>query len=186
MKYNWRKWNRILHRDAGYFFFGMTLIYAISGIALNHIDNWNPSYSVVNKSVIWDSPNSGAPINKEVVLSFLDVYGERKNYKKHYFPDSTRLKIFLKNGNVDIDLTDGNGVLEKLNRRPVLYHVNFLHYNPKRIWTWFSDLFCLALILIAVTGLFIVRGKNGITRRGAVLTGLGIAIPLILLLAFLG
>ena len=34
------------HRDIGYFFAGLTVLYAISGVAVNHIDDWNPSYVV--------------------------------------------------------------------------------------------------------------------------------------------
>jgi len=41
-----RKWNRIIHRDLGYIFFGMSIIYGLSGIALNHIGDWNPDYII--------------------------------------------------------------------------------------------------------------------------------------------
>jgi hypothetical protein len=41
-KLTWRKWFRIIHRDFGYLFFGVTLVYAVSGIAINHLDDWNP------------------------------------------------------------------------------------------------------------------------------------------------
>ena len=34
------------HRDVGYFFAGLTVIYAISGVAVNHIDDWNPNYVI--------------------------------------------------------------------------------------------------------------------------------------------
>ena len=37
-------------------------------------------------------------------------------------------------------------------------------------------------MLLAITGLFILKGKNGITRRGAWLTALGIVVPIIFLL----
>ena len=37
MALKWRKWNRAVHRDFGYLFLGMTIIYALSGIALNHM-----------------------------------------------------------------------------------------------------------------------------------------------------
>jgi hypothetical protein len=47
---NWFKLNRALHRDIGYFCIGMTLVFAISGIALNHINDWNSNYSVTQKS----------------------------------------------------------------------------------------------------------------------------------------
>jgi hypothetical protein len=185
VKINWRKWNRVLHRDLGYFFFGMTVIYAVSGIALNHINDWNPSYSVHTKQVAWTLSESEMPVSKQTALAFLERYGEGESYKKHYHPEPGRLKIFLKNGTVDVDLTSGLGIIEKLKRRPLFYEVNFLHYNPRRLWTWFSDIFCIALILVAVTGLFIIRGKNGISGRGAWLTALGVAIPLILLYSYL-
>ncbi len=185
MGLNLRKWNRILHRDFGYFFFGLTIIYSLSGIALNHLKDWNPSYVVYTNRVQWEQPVTGEPVTQKAVMTFLGKYGQEGNYKKHYQPEPERLKIFLKSGHVEINLSTGHGVMEKLKRRPVLREVNFLHYNPGRLWTWFSDVFCVSLILIAITGLFIVRGKNGITGRGAVLTGLGIAMPLILLFYYL-
>ncbi|HPE87100.1 MAG TPA: peptidase, partial [Bacteroidales bacterium] len=36
---NFRKIVRITHRDLGYFFFAMTLIYALSGIGMNHLES---------------------------------------------------------------------------------------------------------------------------------------------------
>ena len=33
----WRKWNIIIHRDLGYLCFGLTILYVISGVAVNHI-----------------------------------------------------------------------------------------------------------------------------------------------------
>ena len=43
---NWRKWNNILHRDIGYLCVGLTIIFAVSGIAVNHVENWNPNYKI--------------------------------------------------------------------------------------------------------------------------------------------
>ncbi len=184
-RFRWRKWNNILHRDIGYLCVGMTIIYALSGIALNHLHHWNPSYSVTHEDVRWSGPIPGGEISPETVLDFLDRYGERNSYKKHYRPQPGRLKIFLKGGSVVIDESTGEGVMEKLERRPIFYEVNFLHYNPKGLWTWFSDLFSAALIFLAITGLFVLKGRKGITGRGAWLTGIGVLIPLILLLLYL-
>ncbi len=184
MQLNWRKWNRILHRDLGYFFFGMTLIYALSGIALNHIDDWNPSYIIENRKIsigkaLTDSASAIA------VKQFLATHSLAGEYKSHYSPRQGFLKIFIDNGSVDLDLNSGKGVIERLQRRPLFFHVNFLHYNPKKLWTWFSDLFCVGLMLVAITGLFILRGKKGITGRGAWLTGAGLLFPLIFLFLYL-
>ena len=181
---NWRKWNRVLHRDIGFLFFGMTIIYALSGIALNHLADWNPNYIIVHNDVHWELDDSDE-ITKDSILKFLRDQGEETNYKQHYFPDPQRLKIFLKGGSIDVNLNTGHGRIEKLDRRPLFFQMNFLHYNPKRLWTWFSDLFCVALVLIAVTGLFIIRGKKGITGRGAILMAVGIIIPVIFLLNYL-
>jgi hypothetical protein len=183
MKFKWRKWNNAIHRDLGYIFFAMTVIYSLSGIAVNHLHDWNPNYKITLQEVNFTGPLDRQEINKEVVNTFLDEIGE-ETYKKHYFPTRDQLKIFIDGGNVVIDLSTGQGYLEKIERRPLLHAVNYLHYNPGKWWTLFSDIFAGALIILSITGLFILRGKNGITRRGAVLTAIGIIIPLIYLIIF--
>ena len=181
MKFKWRKWNRIIHRDFGYFFFGMTIIYALSGIAINHIKDWNPNYIIKTKNISVNIPDE---INKNEVLNILKILNEEKNYKKHYFPKEDQLKVFIKNGTLTLNLNSGNGIIEKIKVRPIFKPMNYLHYNPIKWWTWFSDIFAGALILIAISGLFILKGKKGITKRGAWLTILGILIPVIYLLIF--
>ncbi|MCD4761454.1 PepSY-associated TM helix domain-containing protein, partial [bacterium] len=176
MKFKWRKWNRVIHRDFCYFFFGMTIIYALSGIAINHIKDWNPNYIIKTKNISVSIPDE---INKIEVLNILKILNEEKNYKKHYFPKEDQLKVFIKNGSLTLNLNSGNGIIEKIKVRPIFKPMNYLHYNPIKWWTWFSDIFAGALILIAISGLFILKGKKGITKRGAWLTILGILIPVI-------
>jgi hypothetical protein len=178
---NLRKWNRILHRDLGYIFFGMTIIYALSGIALNHLKEWNPNYIISRQQVKVALPGDRDAIDKKAALDILEGAGETAGYKKHYFPEANRLKIFIEGGSLEINTDSGEGVIEKIERRPIFYEINFLHYNPGKWWTWFSDIFAAALILIAITGLFIIKGNKGITGRGAWLTALGIALPLLFL-----
>ncbi|MCK9181152.1 MAG: PepSY-associated TM helix domain-containing protein, partial [Bacteroides sp.] len=59
-----------------------------------------------------------------------------------------------------------------------------LHYNPGQWWTYFADVFSICLILITLTGLFLVRGKYGLTGRGGVLLVVGLLFPLLFLLFF--
>jgi hypothetical protein len=180
---NWRKLNRILHRDIGYFFFGMTIIYALSGIALNHINDWNPSYIIETEQVKMESlPSDPSAIDQEEARKIAAEFDEAKDYKNFYFPEPNSLKIFIEDGSITINLETGKGQLEKTSRRPVFYEVNYLHYNPGQWWTWFSDIYAVGLIIIAVTGLFILRGKKGIKGRGAWLTLLGILVPLLFLI----
>ena len=165
MPIKWRKWNNILHRDLGYIFFAMTVIYSVSGIALNHIADWNPSYIIEQHDVEWDgSPTGGpasVPVSRDAALDFLGKYDLRDDYKSHYHPTPSSLKIFIDGGSIDIDLRSGHGRLETIRRRPIFYEVNFLHYNPRGLWMWFSDIFCVCLIIISITGLFVPQGPQG-------------------------
>lgn len=181
----WRKWFRIIHRDFGYLFFGVTIVYAVSGIALNHLDDWDPNYVIKTQNIIVDDPAllKGRP-QKQDVTSFLELYGLEDDYKNHYNPSENTLKIFLDKGSVIINTDTGNGLIEEARRRIFIRESNYLHYNPIKYWTWFSDLYAGALIVLAITGLFLVRGKKGITGRGAWMTILGIVIPLIFLLIY--
>lgn len=181
-----RKWIRIFHRDIGYVFFGMFIIYGLSGIALNHIDDWNPNYSISYKSfTLYNIPEKDL-IDKGLILSWISELSPDVTYRSHYFPKQDILKIFLKEGSLTIDMTSGETLLEQIKKRPVFREVNFLHYNkPKKLWTWFSDFFAASLIILAITGLFMIQGKKGITGRGAWLAILGILIPLIFLIIYL-
>jgi hypothetical protein len=182
MAVKWRKWNKAIHRDIGYFFFAMTLIYAISGIALNHLDDWDPNYIVTTKQFL--VPLKVGKPDKQGVLNILSKIDEKDNYKKHYFPGGDYLKVFIKNGTVTIDLKTGKGILEKTKRRPLFAEVDYLHYNPVKYWTWFSDIYAVALILLAITGIIIPRGKTGVAKRGIWYIIAGLVIPVVFLLIY--
>lgn len=182
MGLKWRKWNRAVHRDFGYLFLGMTIIYALSGIAINHMKDWNPNYKITAEE-IQISPFGEKP-DKAAILAVLEEFDERDNYKNHYFPDSETVKIFLDDGIAWIDLETGEGLIELTKRRKIFREVNYLHYNPIKYWTWYSDIFSGALIILGISGILIPRGSRGITKRGAWLTALGILIPFIYLLIY--
>ena len=177
-----RKWSRILHRDIGYFFIGTTIIYALSGIALNHMNDWNPNYSVEIEEFKSDLNFEKSDRIKTSIDALLEQIDHKENYKQHYYPDASTLKIFLRGGSsVLINVESGQGRAEFLKRRAVFYESNYLHYNPNRIWTWFSDVFAGALLLFAITSFFMVKGKKGIKGRGGIYTALGILLPLMFL-----
>ncbi len=177
--------NRVLHRDLGYFFIGMTLIYAISGIAINHRKDWNPNYSIKNHEFSLSRTFEKKDINQQQIEKILEIAGEEGHYKNHYFPNDSTMRIFVNWGSVSVDLKTGESSLETIKPRPILKEVNFLHYNPGELWTWFSDIFCVALTFLAISGLFIVKGKSGLKWRGTILTALGLIVPLIFLFLYL-
>jgi len=184
MKFKWRKWFRIIHRDLGYFFVTMTLIYAISGFAINHLNDWNPNYIIETKHFKVNIPKTKEEITKQDVFGILKKFGREDNYKKHYFPGGTKLKIFIDGGSFVVDLKDGNGVFETIQRRPVFHLVNYLHYNPGKWWVWYADFYAVALFIFAITGLFMVKGRKGFKWRGLLFALAGTLLPLIFILLY--
>ena len=184
----WRKWNRWIHRELGFLFFGMTIIYGISGIALNHsaARHWNPG--IITRSTTYQYPGqlSKDNVDRKAVELVLEITGEKQNYKQYYFPDQDHLMVYLKGGHILVTMESGRIELIKIRNRPVFNELNYLHYNkPKKLWTWFSDLYAFGLILIAISGLFLIKGRKGISGRGGILTIIGILIPLVFLLIYL-
>lgn len=180
-----RKLNRAIHRDLGYFFFGMCIIYGLSGIALNHRHQWNPNYIITQQSFTLTPPTQEITDNKDMALHFLDQLDRDYEFRTA-LRSGDNIRIFIRNGSVTVNMFTGRGELETIRPRPVFREVNYLHYNtPRRLWTWFSDMYAGGLIILAFTGLFILKGKNGITRRGAWITSAGIIIPLVLLYYYL-
>jgi hypothetical protein len=184
-KFNWRKWCRIVHRDLGYLFFGVTVAYCVSGLALNHVRNWNPNYSVAREERAVAAPGLEKHLTKADVKDLLAQAGVQGAYQSHYSPAEGQLKVFFEGGNAVLDQASGKLVIESLHRRPLLNTFNRLHLNPGRWWTWFADVFTVALLVVAISGLFLLRGHHGITRRGGLLVLIGIAIPTVLVLHYL-
>jgi hypothetical protein len=181
---NFSKLNRITHRDIGYLIAGLTIIYAISGIALNHKNNWNPNYIFENSTFKTAIPVNRESFSDETARSILKSIQADEGYKTFHFPTGNKVTMFVDGGFVQVNAITGEGVIEKISKRPLFYQINFLHYNPGRWWKYFSDIFCVALITVTITGLFIIKGKNGITRRGAILTAIGIILPLLFLFIY--
>ena len=182
--FKWRKWNNILHRDIGYLITMLTLVYGISGIAVNHTADWNPSY-VREKELLTIEPIH-AHTREEIVEAALKHLGITEEPMNTFRPDPETLQLFFEGKNYSIDLPTGNVIVESTRPRPVLFEMNQLHLNaPKKAWTYIADLYSLSLIVVAVTGLFVLKGKTGITGRGAWLTGIGLSIPVLYWLYYL-
>lgn len=180
-----RKWFRVIHRDLSFFFSGIIIIYAVSGIMLNHRDSINPNYTVRLQKIQAEGtfPMAKESITKPVVVEMLKPIKEEGNYTKHYFPESDRMKVFLKGGSsLEVDMQSGEALYEALKKRPILSQFNRLHYNPGKSWTVFSDIFAISLILITITGIFLNKGKRGILGRGGIELLAGIIIPIFFML----
>ncbi len=109
----------------------------------------------------------------------LQKIGVTLTYKKKFQPAPHAIKIYQNDNTIDIDLLSGDVIQEKITKWALFYQVNFLHLNhAKKLWTWFADLYAIALIFLAITGLFVLKGKKGIKGRGAWLATAGLLIPI--------
>lgn len=173
----WRKWNTLIHRDLGYLCFGLTIIYVVSGAAVNHIADWNSTYRISHETAVISLPDNASG-NEITVNHILGQLGEKGALKGVFQPSADTLQIFVENNNITVDLATGAVSQEKNVRRPLLFQVNFLHLNhPKKLWTWFADLYAAALGILAITGLFILRGEKGLRGRGGWLVAAGFVVP---------
>ncbi len=179
-KRKWRIWFRVIHRDLGFLIFGLTLVYAISGISLNHINDWNPSYVITSDAIHLTEAQSKLPIKQ-----LAEEIVPNTKYKKHLTRLDGTTRVFVKGGTIDIYPNKNTAIVEILSRRPLFYEFNFLHYNRSSLWIWFSDVFAALLIIVSISGLFLVKGKYGITKKGLYWTLLGIIIPTVFLLLIL-
>jgi hypothetical protein len=169
------------HRDVGYFFAGLTVIYAISGIAVNHIEDWNPNYVIRTETEsVGDLPTGGNDVIAAEVLDRMKIE-ETPESVVRMAPD--QLKIFLHQRTLTVAVPSGEVVDEHARRRYAFFEVNYLHLNHgKGFWTWFADVYAVGLLLLACTGIFIITGKKGLGGRGRWLLLAGLAIPLIYLI----
>jgi uncharacterized protein len=180
---NIRRLNIVLHRDIGYFFSGLIIIYCLSGLALNHLDDWNPDFVIHKNTIHIPQQYTKADITQARIAEFNSMVGE-KDYKVFDFPTPEHVKIYYDNATLHINLVNKVGIYEKVERRPFVYESNVLHRNNFKGWKWASDIFALMLIFINITGWFMLKGKNGIIGRGKWFIAAGMIPPLVAIVLF--
>jgi hypothetical protein len=176
---------RVLHRDIGYLLFFITALYTISGVAVNHIHDWNPNYEVTRTSLAigpLQSTDLDAMEAEVVAKAGLDpsmVTGRHR-------PSEDEFALFLpEGGEARINVLTGEGQLETFEVRPVIFATNVLHLNKlKGAWTYVADAFAVLLFFLAASGLFMLKGRAGLLGRGKWLVAIGTLIPLAFLVSF--
>jgi hypothetical protein len=174
----WRHLFRIIHRDVGYVCVALTLAFGLSGLAVNHIEDWNPNYRFTERDIdLGPLPAGTLDAREKFVVGALQL--DPRDVRGHFAETETQLRIFLVEGQeVVVDTRTGRGTLKTVTTRAVLFEVNSLHLNNlKGAWTYISDLFAIALMLLALTGATMMKGDRGIAGRGKYFIGAGLAIP---------
>lgn len=200
----WRRTLLFLHRDVGFFAFGLTVAYVVSGVAVNHRSHWDYNYSIERTLVNVGSPGKilggsvaeleakegpliAARKNRPILVKELHrLTGREKTYYNAFWRSPGRLSLFYGEGDHDVvDYLPEEGMMELEVKKPrfLIRAFNKLHLNEsRRVWTWFADLYAIALLFLAISGAFIVKGKKGLKGRGGYYLGAGIVIPWLLYL----
>ena len=147
-------WFRVLHRDLGYLMVGVCLIYAVSGILLNHMNGKDPAFRTTEAAVQLEKG-----MQAEELLAAWNRQEDLPPVKRVLSIDESHHRLMLEGGVGVYDAASGCVDYEVHEKRPVVYWFNRLHYNRIQGWNLMGDFFAVSLVFFAVSGLFMVKGK---------------------------
>jgi hypothetical protein len=172
IKKRWRGWLRAIHRDFGYVAVGFTVIYALSGLAINHIKDWDPNFTSSEVTMRIAAIPDDVP----------DAEAVRRVTTASAWPPTA---CFAPATNCAV-VRDGASVTSSAIKSPCrsaparffLRVANWLHYNRgKKAWTYVADVCAFMLLCLAISGIFMIKGRLGFKWRGAALISLGVGVP---------
>jgi hypothetical protein len=168
---------RTLHRDLGFLVVGTSLVYGISGIYLNHLDGKDPAYHTETAAIRLPARLS--------VTELADAWNARPDLpplKKAIPVDESHYRLMLESGIGEYNPADGQTGYEIYKKRTFIYWINRLHYNKLKGWSPAADFFAMSLLFLAISGIFIVKGKKGLSGSGKWFLLAGLLIPLLYIL----
>lgn len=172
-----KKWLRNTHRDLGFLMVGVCLVYAVSGILLNHMNGKDPAYKTVENSL-----NVGKDLSTKDITLLWQRKSELPELRKVFKENETTYNLMLDGGIGKYDTKTGLVQYEHHTKRELIYWINKLHYNKVNGWSFMADFFAASLIFFAISGLFITSKKYGIAGRGKWLLIAGILIPVLFII----
>ncbi|RMG96209.1 MAG: hypothetical protein D6705_11865 [Deltaproteobacteria bacterium] len=176
-----RKGLRALHRDVGYLLVGLTFVYGISGLAVNHIGEFDPNFVHGERRI---AVPADLPERAHTEAERQQVAARVHELLDAPYPAAEIL--WLSDGEAEFVFEDGTAYVDLSARsidhtwqrpRPFLRAANFLHLNRgKAAWTYVADAYAILLLFLATSGLFMLPGRHKLARK-LVLVALGAAIP---------
>jgi hypothetical protein len=174
-----RPWLRALHRDFGYLVVGLTLVYAASGLAVNHVadyQNGDANFTRYQRDTTLQGLTGDDNAIAEQVLWGLGI---TERPKEVFRAGEDELQISFEHSTVTVHPKSGEVHEEGQRPRFFLRVANWLHLNRgKKAWTYVADGYAVLLIFLALSGLFMIPGRKGLFGRGIVIALVGAAIPI--------
>jgi hypothetical protein len=172
---------RALHRDIGYLAVGLTFVYALSGLAVNHIGqaDWDPNFTQIERDhqIKLPGDTSDDAATATAILGALNIVAAPNDV---YRPEDGKLEITLSDRTLHADLGTGAIREEGQKARWFLRAANWLHLNRgKQAWTYVADGYAVFLLFLATSGMFMIAGRKGLLGRGAVFVTLGALVPIV-------
>jgi hypothetical protein len=159
---------RGLHRDIGYFIFGMVIIYALSGIALIYRNTDFLKHEVtIEKQLKPNMPTED--IGKELRLREMKITKEEGDV------------VHFQNGNYN----KATGEVVYTSKEiifPVNKFINFHKAISSKATHWFNLVFGALILFMAISSLWMFKPGTKTFRRGMILIGVGILFTVLLLL----
>jgi hypothetical protein len=171
------RWLRVIHRDLGFLVVGLTLVYGISGILLNHLKEKDPAFRTEERSV------QLSPLLTQKELTTAWNNNQDLPLLKKILPiDENHSRLMLEGGIGVYNSANGQVDYETHTKRFFIYWINRLHYSKVKGWSPVADIFAVSLLFLAISGLFIVKGKRGLAGTGKWYLLAGVLIPIVYIL----
>jgi uncharacterized protein len=176
LKKRWRAWLRAIHRDIGYLAVGFTLIYALSGIAMNHLEDWDPNFHA--SEVQLKIPPIPDDLSDDEAVARVAAAAGLSGKPSDVLRAGDEVRLEYPDGSKVTAIGDTVTVQERESR--FFFRVaNWLHATRgKAAWKYIADAYAVLLLYLALSGLFMIKGKLGLRWRGTLLMGIGLAAPL--------
>jgi hypothetical protein len=172
----WRPWLRAVHRDVGYFCVGLTIVYALSGLAVNHINDWEPNFRQIARQHQLPTPLPGSDEQlAELAVRTLTI---ATPLRETYRVDEHSLQLVFDRKTLSIDTRSGQVAEQAEEPRFFLRAANWLHLNRgKKSWTYIADAYATGLLLLSLTGLWMFPGRKGLFGRAGLIAVAGALVP---------
>ena len=175
------------------------LLFAFTGITLNHAADVEASPQTVEKSATLPAPllkqvapdnrpDSKKPLPAPIATWVEKEIGARAAGEAEWSADEIYLALPRPGGDgwVSIDRQSGAVTSESTSRGWISY-LNDLHKgrNTGTVWKWFIDIFAVACFVFAMTGLLLLQLHAAKRPSTWPIVGAGLIIPTVLILLFL-
>jgi len=173
------------------------LLFAITGFTLNHARQIEASPEVTHRTGTLSAgllpAVAGEDVRKSTLPASVSHWIDEQlevNVAGHagdWSSDEIYLSLPRPGGDAWLSIDRQTGEVEyELTRRGAIAYLNDLHKgrNAGPAWSWFLDVFALACLVFAITGLFLL--KMHAARRASTwpLVAMGLLVPLLLALIF--